>query len=104
MAKKTRAKCKEAQTGSGRPKGAGNIERPTAMAVLARCPACASTRYKAQRGAKPVVHEYHGTSRITGDPFQFVVWTNVICEDCGQHFRERKEVNHDPRIRCEDPA
>lgn len=80
----------------GRPKGAENIERPTAIAAPAHCPRCGGTRYRVQTGSRPVVHEIEGVSKATGEPYRYVVWRNVVCA-CGQHFRIREETSHDPR-------
>ena len=91
-------KSQKDEASKGRPKGAGNIDRPTAVAIPARCPACRDTKYQCMRGAVPVVHQIDGVSRLTGESYSFVVWHNVICCGCGQHYRIREETNHDPRL------
>jgi hypothetical protein len=86
----------EAETHVGRPPGAATIERPVAEAVPARCTRCEGTKHRVQRGAGPLVRQIAGRSRLTGEPYRYVVWRNVVCE-CGQHFRVREETMHDPR-------
>jgi hypothetical protein len=95
MSKTGKSKSKGKGKG-GRPKGTANIERPTAVAVHARCPRCGGTRHHSQPGASPIVHKIGGISTVTGQPYTHIVWRNVVCE-CGQHFRTREETNHDPR-------
>lgn len=98
MGKKAKTAKKATTTSVGRPEGAANIERPVAESHPARCPRCGSTKHKVQPGVGPRVQARAGVSRITGEPYRFVVWRAVVCE-CGQHFVDRSETNHDPRTR-----
>ena len=93
------SKSKEARKPqqTGRPRGSVTVDKPTATAVPARCPRCQCTAHVHRPGYPPVVMEHDGVSRITGQPYRFVVWTNVVCKGCGQHFRVRSETTHDPR-------
>ena len=88
--------AQDAARAGGRPVGSPTVERPVAVAVPARCPGCGGTKHRAEPGAALTVHEFAGTSQLTGQPYRYVVWRKVLC-DCGQHFRVREDTMHDPR-------
>jgi hypothetical protein len=83
----------------GRPAGSANIPRPIVPAVPVHCPnaACGSSLYRRTPGYPPTVMEHSGVSKVTGQPYRFIVWANVQCKACGQHFKLRLETNDDPR-------
>ena len=95
-AKKARSKKGKSKKRGGRPKGSATVQRPTVEAAPAACPTCGSTKNTHTPGFGPRVMKHSGVSRITGQPYSYVVWQPVTCE-CGQRFTVRSETNHDPR-------
>jgi len=69
----------------GRPAGALNLDRPIVVTLPPACPACLGTESESLR----IVTEQAIAGTIDGHVYTHVVWRNVRCKLCGQHFRVR---------------
>lgn len=81
----------------GRPRGATNIPRPVVAAIPAACPTCGATESESLR----IVVERPIAGEINGHRYTHVVWRNVRCKMCGQHFRVRSYENREPELGAE---
>lgn len=70
---------------TGRPVGRQTEERPLAIFLPPRCPACSSTRREAFRDGPVADDRIH--IEIDGQQFNRELWRNTTCLDCGQRYR-----------------
>jgi hypothetical protein len=93
---------------SGRPRGAKNEDRASAVSLPPACPSCNSTRREPYRNGVVVDRQLAG--EIDGRPYNRVVWRRTRCLDCGQQITVR-EYHFSPtdddvlcQADCEIPA
>lgn len=87
----------------GRPPGATNRAWPTVTHLPPGCPSCGGTERESLR----IVVERHISGELPdGRAYDRVVWRNVRCRGCGQHYRVRsyEKDSGNPAIPAEDGA
>ena len=96
VSKATKKKPVKSTRQGGRPLGSKSKPKPSVSVHPPRCPSCKGTNCKVQPGYAPIVRDVSGVLP-GGERFTSVIWRSKVCQDCGQHFREKSYL-FDPAL------